>query len=85
MSTDASKLGWGAVRETSSTGGRCSNLESLQNINVLELKAVQFGLRSLCNNEQSSHIRVRADNITAVAHINNMGGIKFRSCYLVAK
>ena len=47
-------------------------MESLQKINVLELKAVQFGLKSLNNNQRNSHIRVAVDNITAVAHINNM-------------
>ena len=54
-------------------------------INVLELKAVFFGLKSLCNEFQDGHIRVRIDNTTAVAYVNNMGGVKSIQCDLVAQ
>ena len=41
---DASKMGWGAVLGVSSTNGSFMLEETELNINILELKAVYFGL-----------------------------------------
>lgn len=41
---DASKMGWGAVLGISSTNGSFMLEETELNINILELKAVYFGL-----------------------------------------
>lgn len=84
MNTDASGLGWGAIRNDVRTGGRWSDSEICEHINVLELKAVFFGLKSLCSNEQNVHIRLRVDNMTAMTYINNMGGIKSINCNRLA-
>jgi len=86
IETDASFKGWGASCEGDSTGGPfiASEITEFENINVLELKAIQFGI--LAYQEKiirAGHILVKTDNTTAVAYIRNMGGIK-GSCNQVA-
>ena len=76
LDTDASNLGWGAVRDSVTTGGRWTFAEQNLHINVLELKTALFGLQSLCRSVNSKHIRIRIDNVTAVSYINKMGGTK---------
>ena len=76
LDTDASSLGWGAVRDSVTTGGRWSITEQKLHINVLEIKAALFGLQSLCRSVKSKHIRIRIDNVTAVSCSNKMGGTK---------
>lgn len=83
--TDASLLGWGAVCLGHSTGGRWSDEESRLHINPLELRAVLFGLRSLCGSVSGLHIRVCSDNSTAVAYINNLGGTRSLKCHEIAR
>jgi hypothetical protein len=73
------------VKDTQTTGGRWSPEEAEKHINELELEAVHFALKSLCQNIYTKHIRVRSDNTTAVCYINNMGGSKSRACNAVAK
>ena len=73
-------LGWGAVFNLSSTGGRWQQSESTSHINVLELKAIWFGLKSFCDKLRDTHIRLRSDSSTAVAYINEMGSCKSPSC-----
>lgn len=85
ITTDASKEGWGAVLGSTSTGGRWSPDECIQHINVLELEAVYFGLKSLCSEMTNTHIRVMSDNTTTVCYINNMGGSKSRPCNTIAR
>ena len=72
--TDASTLGWGAVRGNTSTGGPWS----------LEMKAVLLGLKSLCTAFNEKHILVQSNNTTVVTYINVMGGIKSMPCSDVA-
>ena len=85
MTTDASKQGWGAVRDHHTTGGRWSPAEAEKQINELELKAVFFALCSLCDNVRNKHICILSDNTTTVCYINNMGGSKSRACNIIAK
>ena len=47
IKTDACLNGWGAVMGSSSTGGFFSGEETQDHINVLELKTILFGLKSL--------------------------------------
>ena len=49
-------------------------------INVLELKAVYFGLKNLCTDLKEAHIKILTDNTTAVNGINNMVICKSVSC-----
>lgn len=81
--TDASQTGWGAVIQGLSTQGYWSASESNLHINVLELKAVFCGLKSLCRNFKDLHLQVQSDNFTAVTYINNMGGSKSLTCHEV--
>ena len=74
IETDASNKGWGANFKGKTTGGRWIQNESMQHINILELRAVKFALKSLCQNIRNVHISARCDNSTAVAYINNQGG-----------
>ena len=76
MHTDASKLGWGAVLNGTTTGGRWTSLESQEHINILELKAMFMGLKSFCSIIQYKHVQAYMDNSTAVAYINSVGGTK---------
>lgn len=80
MQTDASKKGWGAVLSSTTTGGQWKSEELDCHINLLEIKAVFFGLESLCKDVKDTHIRIQIDNVTAVAYINNMGGTKSWKC-----
>ena len=56
LTTDASKLGWGAVLDTQSTGGLWSSTESQNHINYLELLAVFLGLQTFCSSLHDCHI-----------------------------
>lgn len=85
LETDASKLGWGAVFQGVTTGGRWSCVEAEQHINVLELQAAFFGLKSLCSNVSGKHIRLNVDNTTAVCYINALGGVRSPACNEVTK
>lgn len=85
INTDASLLGWGAVYSDNKIGGRWTGQESKYHINVLELYAILFALKSFSSLFGSCHVRIRTDSMTAVCYINNMGGIKSMNCHAVAK
>ena len=70
--SDPSNNGWYAVRDKVTTGGRWTDCEQVEHINVLELQAAYF----VCGQESELHIQIELDNSTAVAYINNMGGTK---------
>jgi hypothetical protein len=74
ITSDASKLGWGAVCNNVRTGGRWSQEEALCHINVLELKASFFALKIFCKDLRRITVRARLDNTTAIAYINKRGG-----------
>ena len=76
--TDASHQGWGAHTESQQAGGRWHESE-LKHINALELRAILFGLKSICK-ERNKHIRIRTDSTTALAYVKNMGGSKSEDC-----
>ena len=76
LTTDASLLGWGACSNGKETGGLFSEQEQEHHINVLETKAVLFGISALCGHINNQHIKVLADNTATVGAINNMGSSK---------
>ena len=82
--TDASLLGWGAVVNGTSIGNPWDSSEKKCHINVLELKAVLYGLQYFCDNMYNKSIKIFTDNMTTVAYINNMGGLKSRECDKIA-
>ena len=73
--SDASLTGWGAKIGTLTAKGHWDAKE-LAHINILELRAALFALKALCSDMSDVHIRLRLDNTTAVACINNVGSIK---------
>ena len=76
IQTDASTLGWGAVYGDQEVGGRWTTLESTSHINILELQAAFFTVKSFCKETAKGHVRLQIDHTTAVAYVNNMGGSK---------
>ena len=83
MFTDASNEGWGAILGDITTGGRWDKFEKTDHINILELKAILLGLKSMCK-FNNKHIRICTDNATALAYVKNMGGTKSKGCNAVA-
>ena len=57
-------------------GGRWNTNEAMDHINILELKAAFFALKSFCSQANETHVQIQIDNTTAVSYINNMGGSK---------
>ena len=67
-------------------GGGGGNDESeLDHINILELRAIPLALKLYCNKHSYRHIRIKSDNSTAIAYINNTGGTKSKTCNDIAK
>ena len=85
ITTKASSYGWGVVIESQSRGGLFSTFEIKENINVLELKAILFGLKALGKGLTKVHIYVLADNSTAVACTNKFGTSWSLECDSVTK
>lgn len=67
------------------TGGRWSTEETNLHINVLELQAILFALKSLCKDIRNVHIRIETDNTTTVCYVNNMGVSRSRACNDIAR
>ena len=80
LTTDASLQGWGACYLGQKTGGRWNLQEKDKHINVLELKAIELGLKSLCLDKSLSEIKIQSDNTTAVAYIKHQGGTRSSEC-----
>ena len=72
LTTDASKVGWGATLASIRTGGLLSHEEAQEHINVLEVTAIFFAMKSLITQE-NIHVELLCDNTTAVYTVNNMG------------
>ena len=77
LQTDASLQGWGGfdVESQVSTGGRWTLSESENTINYLELLAIFYTLKAFCSEKVAIHVTIQSDNTSAVAYINNMGGV----------
>ncbi|XP_068726484.1 uncharacterized protein [Montipora capricornis] len=76
IQSDASKKGWGAVFEGQEIGGRWTASEASRHINIFELEAAFFALKSFGDKITGAHVQLHLDNTTAVAYVNNMGGSK---------
>ena len=72
IAMDASSMGWGVHFNNQSSGGHWLINESVAHINVKELKAILFGLKSFLNDTVGKHIRIRCDNTTAVSDVNHL-------------
>ena len=75
ITSDASKLGWGGHRGSSTTGGRWNGEEANLHINYLELKAFWLTLQSLASDYTDITISAKLDNTCAISYLRNQGGI----------
>ena len=86
IATDASSLtGWGAVCSSESTGGAWSAKEANIHINIKEMIAIYYAIRSFRHHLKNKHVRVLTDNTTAVAVLNKMGSTRSPACNLMAQ
>lgn len=85
IQSDASTLGLGTVYGDNEIGGRWSTIESTDHINILEIWAPFFALKSFCKQTSDGHVQLQIDNATAVACINKMGGSKSPKLNLLAQ
>ena len=81
LKADASKSGWDP-EET--TGGQFALDELLLHIDVLELKAVSFGLKSLCSHLRKTHIKVLSDNTQLQCVLSTLW-VVVNHCYVIGK
>ncbi|MCG8113708.1 MAG: reverse transcriptase domain-containing protein [Candidatus Thiodiazotropha taylori] len=74
--SDSSTKGWGAFNQTHDirTGGEWSVEEQECHINILELKACFFALKSFCKDLRDIHIKVFMDNTTSCCYVAKFGG-----------
>ena len=75
ITSDASQMGWGAMSDQQRTGGPWSQKERTMHINCLELLAATLSLKTFAKGKQGISILLYVDNTTAVAYINNLGGM----------
>ena len=77
LQTDTPLLGWGSYNISTgmSIGGRWNESEVIFPINYLELFAIFHALRAFCSDTKNIHVSVQSDSTSAIAYINNMGGI----------
>ena len=73
ISSDASQQGWGASWDSNLMAGCWSKTESQDHINILELRAAFFALKSFLATQTNRVICLKMDNTTAVSYLNNMG------------
>ena len=71
--------------ESNSTGDLFSKSEMKGHINLLELKAILFGLKALEKGLTKIHIIVLTDNSTTVACINKFGTCRSQECDSIKK
>ena len=79
--TDASsQKGWGVICQGVRSGGLWLPEEKEFHINCLELKAAFLGIKAFRDILRNKHVRLMADNTTAVACINHMGTSHSEPC-----
>ena len=73
--TDASMEGWCChdSDRKHTFGGKWSVMEKQEHINLLELKAILFGLKATCREMTNGHVRIMSDNTTAVCCVQKQG------------
>ena len=84
ISTDASEIGWGGVFEDLTCGGHWTPQEAEEHINYVESMAAFFSLQAFVTKQNNKHVRLKIDNTTALAAINNMGTNHSVQCKKVA-
>ena len=74
FSDAASSGGWGAECQGEKTGGQWGEEESDLHINILELLAAKFALKSFLSLRPAKAVHLMMDNTAAMSNIINMGG-----------
>ena len=87
IETDSSTKGWGCHCKALnlSAGGPWKANEADHHINVLELQAALFALKSICSRMSNIHIRLLMDSMTAVSYVREQGGSKSLKCNEIAR
>ena len=80
IQTDASKQGWGTVCQNVKIGGYWSESEKQNHINLLELLAITYAVKSYLKQESNQTVLIQTDNKTAMTYINKMGGTVSSLC-----
>ena len=83
--SDASTTGWGAVCAGEKTYGFWNCEEKEMHINFLELTAAFFALKCFAKEDHNCQILLGIDNITAIAYLNKMGGVKYPHLHNISK
>ena len=76
VTTDASRIGWGAAWQQRTARGLWTEVDGRDHINVLELRAVHLALSQFLPFIRNRHVLVRTDNTTVVCYINRQGGVR---------
>ena len=76
---DASNLGWGTVFDDRTTGCVWNYFELDLNINVKEILAIYYAIRSYAIDLKGKHVKVFTDDMVAVKVINKIGTSKSNS------
>lgn len=84
ITSDASPIGWGAECGGLTCKGNWTPPLSEKHINVLELWAAFYGLRTFANKE-NIYVHLRVDSSNAMAYINRFGGCRSPEQHKVAK
>lgn len=74
--SDASRTGWGASCQDQRIHGFWNHEQQDLHINQLELLAAYYSLKSFTKDISNCEILLRIDNITTIAYINRMGGVR---------
>ena len=81
LAADASgHNGWGATLQGVAIGGAWKEVELALHINVKEMLAIFYALRSFVLYIKGEHVRVLSDNTTAVLVLNKMGTTRSPQC-----
>lgn len=80
ITTDASKVGWGALCNAVSSGGNWTAIEAEHHINYLEMLAILLGLQTFTKSRCKIHVRIMTDNTTAISVLNKMGTSHSDTC-----
>jgi hypothetical protein len=79
LQSDASKTAWRGVYGSQTTGGSWSSTEINSHINVLELLAAYFTIRTFCTYMQNVHSKLMPDNQTTSFYPGNASVILSKS------
>ena len=83
--SDASCSGWGAHLLDQHVSGVWSD-QKLLHINLLEMKALFFGLQAFREDVIGHHVTAMCDNSTVAAYVNKQGGTVSRAlCLLTSR